>query len=111
LLEAAESIVLQTDPGDGLLDTHGRLLAWVWIQLPDTTEYQLLNYMVVRQGLAQVKYEFGAGEDLSYGDFTYNEWMHMAEDLAIEEALGQWSNLRDYYWNYDDDQPYYDRWD
>jgi endonuclease YncB( thermonuclease family) len=111
LLESATSIVLQTDPGDGLLDTHGRLLAWIWVQLPDTNDYQLLNYMVVRQGLAQVKYEFGAGEDLSYGDYTYNEWMHNAEDLAIEEALGQWSNLRDYYWNYDEDQPYYDRWD
>lgn len=110
LLEEATSIVLQTDPGDGLLDTHGRLLAWVWIQLPGETEYQLLNYMVVRQGLAQVKYEFGAGEDLSYGDYTYNEWMHIAEDLAIDEDLGQWGYLLDYYWDYEADEPDFDRW-
>ncbi len=110
LLEGAESIVLQTDPGDGLLDTYGRLLAWIWIQLPGEEEYFLLNYMVVKQGLAQVKYEFGAGLDLSYGEHTYNEWMHIAEDYAIDNELGQWGNLLDYYWNYETDEPYYDRW-
>jgi hypothetical protein len=59
---------------------------------------------------AQVKYEFGAGEDLTYGSMTYNEWMHAAEDYAIEQELGQWGDLLDYYWNYDLDEPYYERW-
>ena len=110
LLEEAENIAIQTDPGDGLLDTHGRLLGWIWIQLPGETDYFLLNYMVVRQGLAQVKYEFGAGEDLSYDGYTYNEWMHIAEDEAIANERGQWGNLLDYYWDYENEQPYYDRW-
>ena len=110
LLQSAESIILQTDPGDSLLDTYGRLLAWIWIKLPGEDEYFLLNYMVVAQGLAQVKYEFGGGETISYGDYTYNEWMHQAEDYAIENKLGQWSDFIDYYWDYEENQPNYDRW-
>ena len=110
LLTSATSIILQTDPNDGLLGTYGRLLSWVWIKLPGEEEYFLLNYMVVKQGLAQVKFEFGAGETLEYGERTYNEWMHVAEDYAKSNDYGQWGNLLDYYWNYDSDEPYYDRW-
>lgn len=110
LLESAENIILQTDPGDALTGTYGRLLAWVWIQLPGENEYFLLNYMVVKQGLAQVKYEFGAGLDLAYGEYTYNEWMHVAEDYAKDNNLGQWGDLLDYYWDYENDSPNYSRW-
>ena len=103
LLTSAESIVLQTDPNDDLIDNddYKRLLAWIWVKLPGEEEYFLLNYMVVIQGLAQVKYEFGSGETISNGAFTYNEWMHIAEDYAIENNLGQWGNLLDPYWNYE----------
>lgn len=103
LLTSAESIVLQTDPNDDLIDNedYRRLLAWIWVQLPGEEEYFLLNYMVVSQGLAQVKYEFGSGETISYGAFTYNEWMHIAEDYAMRNNLGQWGNLLDPYWNYE----------
>lgn len=110
LLEGAESIILQTDPGDALTGTYGRLLAWIWVKFPGETDYFLLNYMVVKQGLAQVKYEFGAGLDLSYGDHTYNEWMHIAEDYAKMHDLGQWGDQLDYYWDYQNDQPFYTRW-
>ena len=110
LLQNAESIVIQTDPDDALLGTYGRLLSWIWIQLPNEEEYFLLNYMVVKQGLAQVKYEFGAGETISYEGITYNEWMHIAEDYAIENSLAQWGNGIDYYWNYEDNEPFYSRW-
>jgi len=109
LLTSAESIIIQTD-ANGLLDIHGRLLGWIWIQLPDEDEFFLLNYMVVKQGLAQVTYEFGAGENLLYGDYYYNEWMHIAEDYAIDNELGQWGDLLDYYWNYETNDPYYERW-
>jgi len=109
LLQSAESIIIQTDP-NAFLDAYGRLLGWIWVQLPDEDEYFLLNYMVVKQGLAQVKYEFGAGETMLYGDHYYNEWMHIAEDYAIANELGQWGDTIDYYWNYDLNEPYYDRW-
>jgi len=103
LLTNADSIMLQTDPNDGLIDNedYRRLLAWVWVKLPGQEEYFLLNYMVVVQGLAQVKYEYGSGETISYGDNTYNEWMHKAEDYAILNELGQWGDLLDPYWIYD----------
>lgn len=110
LLTSAEEIILQTDPGDNLLGTYGRLLAWIWIKLPGEDEFHLLNYIVVKQGLAQVKYEFGAGETISYGEHTYNEWMHIAEDYAKAENLGQWGYLKDYYWDYEKDEPDRTRW-
>lgn len=103
LLTSAESIILQTDPNDDLIDNddYRRLLAWIWVQLPGEDEFFLLNYMVVAQGLARVKYEFGSGETISYGDNTYNEWMHIAEDYSILNDLGQWGDLLDPYWNYE----------
>jgi endonuclease YncB( thermonuclease family) len=112
LLDQAQSIVLQTDPGDYLVGNYGRLLAWVWIQLPEEEEYFLLNYMVVRQGLAEVKYLYGAGEtDVTvYNDMTYTEWMLQAESNAQSDQLGMYGDLLDYYWDYDNDRPYPGRW-
>lgn len=111
LLYSAESIIIQTDPGDAATGTYGRLLGWVWIQLPGAEGHQLLNYMIVQQGLAQVKYEFGAGTTLTYGDATYNEWMHVAMDYAKDNKLGQWGNRLDYYWDYENNEPKLELWD
>lgn len=113
LLAEAESIVLQTDPGDNLLGRYGRFLAWVWILLPEEEDYQLLNYMIVRQGLGNVAYEYGAGETETtrYEAMVYNDWMHYAEYLAKEEGLGMYSEtLIDPYWDYENNQPHEERW-
>ncbi len=112
LLNDAESIILQTDPGDYLTGNYGRLLAWIWIKLPNEDDYFLLNYMVVRQGLGEVKYLFGAGETsvTMYDGLTYTEWMYQAETLAINESLGMHSDLLDYYWDYESDEPDYSKW-
>ena len=112
LLAQAELIVLQTDPGDNLVGNYGRLLAWVWILLPGEDDYQLLNYMVVRQGLGEVKYLFGAGETevTMYNSRTYTEWMFYAEDQAILEERGMFGTKLDYYWDYETNQPDFDRW-
>jgi endonuclease YncB( thermonuclease family) len=104
-LSEAHSIIIQTDPGDNLLGNYGRLLGWVWVKLDGEEEYYLLNYMVVRQGLAEVAYEYGAGETISFGDYTYNEWMHLAEDRARADHYGQWGDLLDYYWDYQNESP------
>lgn len=111
-LDDAHSIVLQTDPGDNLLGNYGRLLAWVWAQPSEGDEYELLNYNIVRQGLAIVAFEFGAGEteDTVYDGIRYNEWMHKAESRAQEDELGMYGELRDPYWDYDNDAPHPERW-
>lgn len=113
ILAMAESIVIQTDPGDNLLGNHGRLLGWVWVLMPEADDYTLLNYKVIRQGLGVVAYEFGAGEtDVTvYDGKRYNEWMHQAETFAREEERGMFSDdLIDFYWDYENDMPHPERW-
>ena len=112
MLTNAEEIVLQTDPGDNLTGYYDRLLAWVWVKMDASSEFELLNYNIVRHGLGIVDYELGAGEtDVTvYDGLTYNEWMHAGEDLAREEDRGMHSTLDDYYWDYETDSPDWDRW-
>lgn len=105
LLTQADAIYLQTDPGDNLFDRYGRLLAWIWIEV--NSDIQLLNYMLVRQGLGEVMYLYGAGETVEtmVGGMTYTEWMFEAERLAKLEKLGIYSGLKDIYWDYVTDSP------
>ncbi|GEM_PF-433517 len=111
-LKDAESIVLQTDPGDELTGVYGRLLGWVWVRAEGETDYELLNYRVIRQGLSTVGYEWGAGEtDVTvYEEKTYNEWMRAGETRAASEGLGMHGGWRDYYWDYENDAPHPERW-
>lgn len=99
MLEEAEYVYIQTDPGDKLLDRYGRLLGWVWIKRIGDDHLQLLNYWIVRQGLAEVKYLFGAGETQAtvYDNKTYTEWMYIAESLAQQDGFGMHSSLLDPY--------------
>ena len=95
----AEAIIIQTDPGDKLLDRYGRLLGWVWFKRSLDEPFELLNYWIVRQGLAEVKYLFGAGETQAtiYDNKTYTEWIFLAQSLAQQDGLGMHSSLRDPY--------------
>lgn len=95
----AEAIMIQTDPGDKLLDRYGRLLGWVWFKRSLEEPFELLNYWIVRQGLGEVKYLFGAGETQAtiYDNKTYTEWMYIAESLAQQDGFGMHSSLRDPY--------------
>ena len=104
-LQDSDRIFLQTDPGDFLFDRYGRTLAWVWIDIDGQIE--LLNYHVVRAGLGEVMYLYGAGETdtTSVDGLTYTEWMFEAERLATEERLGIHGDLLDYYWDYENDAP------
>ncbi|MFP4077930.1 MAG: thermonuclease family protein [Candidatus Izemoplasmataceae bacterium] len=107
-LSDAEGVMLQTDPGDNFTGKYGRLLAWVWYIPEGEEDYELLNYNIVRQGLGTVEYEYGAGEtgDTAYDGTNYNDWMHQAEDFAIEEERGMHNeDLYSPYWDYDTDSP------
>ncbi|MGM0435430.1 MAG: thermonuclease family protein [Bacillota bacterium] len=112
-LDNAEDVVLQTDPGDFLTGDYDRLLAWVWILPEGEDQFELLNYNIVRQGLGQVAFEYGAGETevTMYEGLTYNEWMHQGETLAREEERGMHNDeLKDPYWDYATDSPNWDQW-
>ena len=56
-LQEADTIILELDPGSDIFDKYDRLLAWVWV------DGELLNYKLVEEGLAYVKY--------LYGDYKY----------------------------------------
>ncbi|MFW5913569.1 MAG: thermonuclease family protein [Bacillota bacterium] len=111
-LENAEAITLQTDPGDDLTGDYGRLLAWIWYIPEGKNDFELMNYNTVRQGLGEVAYLYGAGETdvTTYDGTTYTEWMFEAEDDAIENDRGMHGGLKDYYWDYENDEPDLDRW-
>ncbi len=106
LLVEAESIILQSDPGDRFLDVHGRLLAWVWVRMPGDDDYMLLNYLVVRHGLGDVRYRFGSGETDILVDqgMRFIEWMELAEDLAFADELGIWGEMPDFYYDYENNE-------
>jgi endonuclease YncB( thermonuclease family) len=101
MLSDANKIFIQTDPGDKLLDRFGRLLGWIWIDVEGDNQLQLLNYWIVRQGLGEVAYLFGAGDTQAtvYQNKTYTEWMLMGESLARQNQYGIHSNLLDPYSN------------
>lgn len=101
LLDNAYSIALQTDPGDEVADAYGRGLVWVWVQMDKNSEYELLNYKLVQQGLAKVAYLYGAGESIYYDNVSYTNWMYKAESEAKSNLRGMYSNLLDPYWDYD----------
>ena len=112
LLDQAERVVVQTDPGDRLTDHYGRLLGWVWIQLPEEDEFWLLNYMIVRQGLGEVAYLFGAGSapTMVHEGMSYTQWMLRAELQAKDERLGIFGDDLDWYWDYFMNRPHPTRW-
>lgn len=67
-LENAETIIIEKDLESDIVDSYGRLLVWVWV------DGELLNYQLVEEGLAYVKY--------LYGDYKYNPQM-----IALESAV------------------------
>jgi len=75
-LENAETIILEKDDESDIWDNYDRLLAWVWV------DGKLLNYMLVEEGLAYVKY--------LYGDYKYNPVMISAEAAAQKKDIKIW---------------------
>jgi len=74
ILENAETIILELDEESDIFDNYSRLLAWVWV------DGELLNYKLVEEGLAYVKY--------LYGDYKYNP------DMIKLEAETQKKNVK-----------------
>ena len=75
-LENAETIILEMDENSDIFDNYSRLLAWVWV------DGKLLNYMLVEEGLAYVKY--------LYGDYKYTVDMIKIESETQKKDIKIW---------------------
>lgn len=75
-LENAKTIILEMDDQSDIFDTYDRLLAWIWV------DGELLNYKLVEEGLAYVKY--------LYGDYKYNSVMIKLESEAQKKDIKIW---------------------
>ncbi|MBN1623036.1 MAG: thermonuclease family protein [Clostridia bacterium] len=76
-LENAKTIILEMDEESDIEDNYGRLLAWIWV------DGELLNYKLVEEGLAWVKY--------LYGDYKYNAQMIKVERESQIKDIGLWA--------------------
>ena len=75
-LEQADQIVLQFEPESDVFDAYNRLLAWIWV------DGELLQYNLVKESLAYVKY--------LYGDYAYNPMMIALEAQVQRERKRIW---------------------
>ncbi len=75
-LKEADTIILELDPGSDIFDKYDRLLAWVWV------DGELLNYQLVQEGLAYVKY--------LYGDYRYTTVLIKLEAQAQKQKIKVW---------------------
>ncbi len=77
ILQNAKEIYLESDAGNNLRDdtSSKRLLAWIWC------DGKLLNYMLVRAGLALNNY-------IISDKMKYIDIMKKAEEAAREEKIG-----------------------
>lgn len=76
VLSEAKQIILEKDEESDIFDSYDRLLAWVWV------DGELLNYKLVEEGLAYVKY--------LYGDYKYNPTMIKLERQAQDADIKIW---------------------
>lgn len=75
-LNNAREIILEYEKANDY-DKYNRLLAWVFI------DGQLLQELLVKEGLAEVKYV--------YGDYKYTDKLYDAQKYAKDNKLGIWS--------------------
>lgn len=75
-LKNAKTIILEMDEESDIFDNYSRLLAWIWV------DGELLNYKLVEEGLAYVKY--------LYGDYKYNPSMIKIESETQKKDVKIW---------------------
>lgn len=86
-LENAEVIIVEKDLESDIIDKYGRLLGWIWV------DGELLQYKLVEEGLAYVKY--------LYGDYKYNGTMIALESSVQKTKVRIWGE-DDPDYDYDD---------
>ena len=90
-LENASSIQLQSVNGGEILETFGRLLAWVW------ADGELMNFLIVKKGYSKCQFE--DVETMSYKGVTYTNYLYNIQLYAEKQGYGLWGE-KDPYWDY-----------
>lgn len=77
-LQNAQKIELEFDNNSDKTDKYGRYLAWVWV------DGELLQNLLIKEGLAQVAY--------LYGDYKYTSALQETQTQAKDAKLGIWKD-------------------
>lgn len=92
MLKNAKHYLVQSVNGYSLHETYGRMLCYVWIsnkENPKISDYQLLNYLIVKNGFSRPGFIDRQAEYNSlmiYDGVSYVEYLYYAN--AYAEALG-----------------------
>ena len=92
MLKNAKHYLVQSVNGYSLHETYGRMLCYVWISTkdnPEISDYQLLNYLIVKNGFSHPGFIDRQAEYnslMTHEGVSYVEYLYYADTYA--EALG-----------------------
>ena len=92
MLKNAKHYLVQSVSGYSLHETYGRMLCYVWISTkdnPEISDYQLLNYLIVKNGFSHPGFIDRQAEYnslMTHEGVSYVEYLFYAD--AYAEALG-----------------------
>ena len=101
-LKNAKHILLQSALGGQLHETYGRMLAFVWYtekENPEYSDYKLLNYEIVLNGLALIS-THDKLEEMYDKDILYFSYMEYACEKANKDKLNIRGDEKDPEFNY-----------
>ncbi len=92
ILKNAKHILIQSALGGSLRETYGRLLGFVWYtneENPKASDYKLLNYELVYNGLG--KFMTGSTlDEMISNEIPYYYYFNYANDYAVSKGLKMW---------------------
>ena len=95
ILKNSKHILIQSALGGSLRETYGRLLGFVWYtneENPKASDYRLLNYELVYNGLG--KFMTGSTlDEMISNEIPYYFYFNYANDYAISKGLKMWGEI------------------
>ena len=92
MLKNAKHYLVQSVSGYSLHETYGRMLCYVWISTkdnPEISDYQLLNYLIVKNGFSHpgfIDRQAEYNSSMTHEGVSYVEYLYYADTYA--KALG-----------------------
>ncbi len=95
ILKKSKHILIQSALGGSLRETYGRLLGFVWYtyeENPKASDYKLLNYELVYNGLG--KFMTGSTlDEMISNEVPYYYYFNYANDYAVSKGLKMWGEI------------------